>query len=178
MDILVLLSAVSLCLAGAAGAIKQMHMMQQNSYYLSRYFKWLASQSDFGFYARTALGVIIALLFMVKWYAFAFIISLLFAAFCLCKNIKEQKKAIKPLVFTQRIIRTFSVAVALLFIGVLLFALVQNGIIKIVALTLCSSVRTARSPGRRTCSERRFSRISMCSDENSVMMLTSIRKAI
>ena len=137
MDILVLLSAVSLCLAGAAGAIKQMHMMQQNSYYLSRYFKWLASQSDFGFYARTALGVIIALLFMVKWYAFAFIISLLFAAFCLCKNIKEQKKAIKPLVFTQRIIRTFSVAVALLFIGVLLFALVQNGIIKIVALTLC-----------------------------------------
>ena len=60
MNIFILLSAVSLSLAGAAGAIKQMHMMQQNSYYLSRYFKWLSSQSDFGFYVRTALGVIIA----------------------------------------------------------------------------------------------------------------------
>lgn len=137
MNIFILLSAVSLCLAGAAGAIKQMHMMQQNSYYLSRYFKWLSGESDFGFYARTALGAVIALLFMVKWYAVAFIICLLFAAFCLYKNIKEQKKAIKPLVFTQRIIRTFSIAVALLLVSTALFALVQNTVVKIVAITLC-----------------------------------------
>ena len=137
MNVLILLSAVALSLAGAAGTIKQMHMMQQNSYYLSRYFKWLSGESDFGFYGRTALGAAIALLFMVKWYVVAFIICLLFAAFRIYKNVKEQKKAIKPLVFTQRIIRTFSLAVALLLMGVLLFALVQNGIVEIAALTLC-----------------------------------------
>ncbi len=137
MNIFILLSAVSLILAGIAGAIKQMHMMQQNSYYLSRYFKWLSSQSDFGFYARTALGVIIALLFVVKWYIVAVIIGLLFAAFCIYKNIKEQKKAIKPLVFTQRIIRTYAAIIVIFIVLILVFSLCKASALRILAVTLC-----------------------------------------
>ena len=137
MNIFILLSAISLSLAGTAGAIKQMHMMQQNSYYLSRYFKWLAGENNFGFYARTALVVLVALLFVVKWYVLALIVSLLFAAFCLYKNIKEQKKAIKPLVFTQRIIRTYAAVIAIFMVLIIVFALCKAPVLRISALTLC-----------------------------------------
>ncbi len=137
MNILVLLSAVSLSLAGVAGAIKQMHMMQQNSYYLSRYFKWLGAKSDFGFYVRTALVVLVALLFVVRWYVLALIVSILFAAFCWFKNIKDQKKAIKPLVLTQRIIRTYGAIILIFTALILLFALGKAAAFKILGVTLC-----------------------------------------
>ncbi len=137
MDILVLLCAVFMAVAGAAGAVQHLHMMQQNSYYLGRYFKWLSGESDSGFYVRTALGVAVALFFILKWSVAALILSIAFAALNLALCVKKQKAAIKPLVFTQRIIRTFATEIVLFLALVLVYALVKSTAVQVAALTLC-----------------------------------------
>ena len=100
-------------------------MLQQNSYFPSRYTSWVKSNisnlSVFGF-------LISSLLFCFNLY----FIQMLFTGIYLGASIKDcltrQKKSIKKLVFTDRIKRLFAAAVITLLIFVSLFAITPDTI--------------------------------------------------
>ena len=104
---------ISLILAAVSSMFsltRQLQMLQQNSYYPSRYFGWL--KDNLPIY-DICLFLVCSLLFIFK----AFIAQTVFCAAVLAVriplHINIQKKAIKPLVFTARIKRLFATAIIL-----------------------------------------------------------------
>ncbi len=104
---------ISLCLAATSSLFaltRQLQMLQQNSYYPSRYFGWLKENLPF---FNVALFLISSLLFIFK----AFLPLAIFCAAVLAiripKHLNLQKKSIKKLVFTPRIKRQFATAIVL-----------------------------------------------------------------
>lgn len=113
---------IALLLLAASGILslyKQLQMLQQNSYFLSRYFKWVSGS----YTLQLALSAIIycALTFLVlngkPW--LCLVIAVLMLVIRIASNIKTHKKSIKKLVFTARIKRLYITAILLL--GVFLF---------------------------------------------------------
>lgn len=137
MDLLILLCGVFIALGGMAGSVKQLQMYQQNSYFLKRYLKWLANESNAVFYFKTGFVTVIALLVAFKLQWLALVCAVLFAAVCALKATGQQKKAIKPLVFTKRILRQCLCIVLIFAVILVAFAVFENAVLKIVALTLC-----------------------------------------
>ena len=115
-----LICAFIAAVAGTAGCVKQLHMLQQNSYFISRYLKWLKGDASNFLYVQSGVCALMAILISFKGYLLATVALGIFAAAVVYLNIIAQKKAIKPLVFTKRIIRTFIVCAALLFVGAVL----------------------------------------------------------
>lgn len=104
---------ISLILAAVSSMFsltRQLQMLQQNSYYPSRYFGWL--KDNLPIY-DICLFLVCSLLFIFK----SFIAQTVFCAAVLAVriplHINIQKKAIKPLVFTARIKRLFATAIIL-----------------------------------------------------------------
>ena len=112
--------------AGVAGTVKQLHMLQQNSYFISRYIKWLKEDTSNYIYVQSGVCAVMAILIAFKLYIPAAVVMGLFAAATVYINIKAQKKAIKPLVFTKRIIRTLCLCAALLFVPALLCLILKG----------------------------------------------------
>ena len=122
--------------AGVAGVIKQLHMLQQNSYFISRYLKWLKDDTSNYIYAQSATCALMAIFIAFKLYALSVAILGIFTAITVYLNIKAQKKAIKPLVFTKRIIRTLALCVSLLLVLALLCLIFKGKIFGIIVLPL------------------------------------------
>ncbi len=108
--LLIVSTAVSIIL-GISSLVKQFQMLQQNSYFPSRYLKWLKNNFP--------LNTIF--LFAVSSFLLAFeqyLIHLIFILFCtlfhLLAAVTTQKKAIKKLVFTARVKRLFATAFIIL----------------------------------------------------------------
>ena len=110
---------IILCLSAISGLLavtRHFQMLQLNSYYPSRYFKWLKSSFNNGFLLCACLYLIVSLTYFLKLYIVGCIISL-FIVFYNIKTSRElQKRSIKKLVFTSRVKRLYVT-------GVLLFAL-------------------------------------------------------
>lgn len=104
--------------SGVFSLYRQFQMLQQNSYYPSRYFKWITQS----YTLELALSAIVycALTFCVlnAKTVFALIISICLLAVRIVACVKSQKKSIKKLVFTARIKRLYVTAIILL--GILL----------------------------------------------------------
>ena len=105
--LLIVSTAVSMIL-GISSLVKQYQMLQQNSYFPSRYLGWL--KTNFSYISVFLFAVSSALLLLEKY-----ILHLIFIAICalfsVINAVKVQKKSIKKLVFTARIKRLFAVAV-------------------------------------------------------------------
>ncbi len=108
--LLIISTAVSIIL-GISSLIKQFQMLQQNSYFPSRYFGWLKSN----------FSLIAIFLFAVSSFLLAFeqyLIHLIFISLCslisVILSVKAQKKSIKKLVLTARVKRLFATAFILL----------------------------------------------------------------
>ncbi len=91
---------------------RQLHMLQQNSYYNSRYISW--AKENFGFKAVFAVLLLVAScsFITIDWLIFASI-----AVVSVCKishTFIYQKKAIKPIVFTSRVKRMYVTAFIIL----------------------------------------------------------------
>ncbi len=104
---------VSLCLAAVSSLfalVRQLQMLQQNSYYPSRYLGWLKDNLPF---FDAVLFLISALLFIFNLYIpqAIFCAAVLGIRIPIALNI--QKKSIKKLVFTARVKRQFATAIIL-----------------------------------------------------------------
>ena len=104
---------IAICICAVITAlfslIKQFQMLQQNSYFPSRYFKWL-KESFFEKLVSSALifcGICI-LYSLLSWLALAAIV--VYAISEIFSAIKNHRSSIKKLVFTARVIRLYSAA--------------------------------------------------------------------
>lgn len=103
------MSAVLLVISSFIGITRCFHMLQQNSYFNKRYAEWCRNapkeRAVVGFLCFAVLTFFLC--FDVLFYLPVFIISLLVFLIRLIDNIRLQKKAIKPLVFTGRVKRMY-----------------------------------------------------------------------
>ena len=97
-----IISVIALSVGGVFASLSDYHMLQQNSYFVSRYFRWLK-----GAKAKLVSNVIITLGFAIlSFFDLAFCIACVgYALICAPASLRKQKKAIKPLVVTQRVAR-------------------------------------------------------------------------
>ena len=120
MNILIFLSLIFAALSCVCSLARQFQMLQQNSYFPSRYFKWVKES----YTVNLALQAIICCLFSFRQSRAGCIIIaavtfiLLIVRFINAKKI--HKKSIKRLVVTARVKRLFAAALLPLAIGVVL----------------------------------------------------------
>lgn len=108
MNYYLLVSLVLAAVSSLFSLIRQLQMLQQNSYYPSRYFGWL--KDNLPFY-DVLLFLASALLFIFKFYIGQTIFIAAVLAVRIPKALNIQKKSIKKLVFTARIKRIFATAI-------------------------------------------------------------------
>jgi UDP-N-acetylmuramoyl-tripeptide--D-alanyl-D-alanine ligase len=121
LELFFLLSLIFSAFIGLFSLIKQFQMLQQNSYFPSRYFKWLkANFTPFSIFVFFLASFILA--FSKKFIVLA-IFTLLVLVATIYIAIKNQKKSIKKLVFTARVKRLFIAVSVVYFILILIFAL-------------------------------------------------------
>lgn len=120
-------------MAGLFSLTYQLQMLQQNSYFPSRYTGWVKSNisnlSVFSF-------LIFTVLFCLKFY----LVQMLFCALYLGIQTRQcfelQKKSIKKLVFTGRIKRLFAAAGIILTALILLFVFLPDNIFGVLSATV------------------------------------------
>lgn len=155
MRLFFLISCVITAVTGMFTVTRQAHMLQQNSYFPSRYLNWL--RSSFSFKSAVFCGVLFAeiLLFVLKLYVPLFILSILSLPLCAYGAVNGQKKAIKKLVFTARVKRQYFSLFIIYAVLCLLAAFVSDAFfIAIAALCFlpCVSVllvRTLNTPAEK-----------------------------
>lgn len=119
-----------LCLSAISGLLaitRHFQMLQLNSYYPSRYFKWLKENFNNGFLLCAILYLIVSLMYFLKLYIPGFIITL-FIVFYNIKTASDlQKRSIKKLVFTSRVKRLYLTGIFLFAVLIALAVLTKSG---------------------------------------------------
>ncbi len=124
MPYIIFISLLLLTVGAVFSLYRQLQMLQQNSYFLSRYFKWVSGS----FTIELALSTILycsLTAFVLRnklWLCLAAAIILLVIRFF--SNKRTHKKSIKKLVFTARIKRLYITAILIL--GIMLFGSIYS----------------------------------------------------
>ncbi len=128
---------IIICVLAVASALfsvtKQFQMLQQNSYFASRYFKWLKEAFFESIIVLTLFFCAITVFYTVNPYI-SVAISVIYAAWQIFACIKTHKKSIKKLVFTARVIRLYAAAAAVLAL-ITFFAVTTKNLTQ--GITLC-----------------------------------------
>ena len=114
----------------------QFQMLQQNSYFARRYFKWVKNSFALRLVILSLAFFALAFLFTTKLYSFFCYFSAFLLLIRLVVMIVRIKRSIKPIVFTSRIKRLFFAATLLIALFWLLFVLYNENIIGQVFLLL------------------------------------------
>ncbi|MBE6810891.1 MAG: UDP-N-acetylmuramoyl-tripeptide--D-alanyl-D-alanine ligase [Ruminococcaceae bacterium] len=123
--------------SGIFSLYRQLQMLQQNSYFPSRYFKWLKES----YTLELAISAILYCAITVGSINGKAVLSLVLAGILLALritlNINTHKKSIKKLVFTARIKRLYITAIVLLGVLVLIPAIFIDALASEICRTLC-----------------------------------------
>lgn len=137
MNLIVLISVALLCVSAIFASLKQLHMLQQNSYFPSRYLKWLGGTLS----AKAlfpVLGTLFCILLLIIGTRAADWILLLFSLLMLFRvsaALRYRRGCVKKLVFTARIKRM--VAAEALWLAVLLLLGVRYAFCFWIAVIFC-----------------------------------------
>ncbi len=123
MNIFTDISILLLSVSALFSLYTQYHMLQQNSYYISRYFTWVKDAYVFKLCGDCFLYCILSVLFLQKSPITASAICLIVLIIRVILAIVAKQTAIKPLVFTGRVKRLYCTAVLLLLMLIALCAL-------------------------------------------------------
>ena len=118
-----------LCLSAISGLLavtRHFQMLQLNSYYPSRYFKWLRSSFNNGFLLCACLYLIVSLTYFLKLYIVGCVISLFIVFYNIKTSIELQKRSIKKLVFTSRVKRLYLTGILLFAVLIILAVLTKT----------------------------------------------------
>lgn len=118
MTVLTVFFAFILSLSAMFSLYKQFQMLQQNSYFPSRYLKWIDSSYMLSILAETFLFCVCSSFYLAKKYIILLCLAVIILAVRIILSLKTKKKSIIGLKFTGRIKRLY--AAALIFIAVLL----------------------------------------------------------
>ncbi|MDO4608352.1 MAG: UDP-N-acetylmuramoyl-tripeptide--D-alanyl-D-alanine ligase [Clostridia bacterium] len=124
MSYVVFATLLILAAGGIFSLYRQLQMLQQNSYFPSRYFGWLKQSYTIELAITAVLYCAISFCLMNRAEIPALIMAVILSAVRLYLNIKTHKASIKKLVFTARIKRLYITAVLLL--GILIFVYFLN----------------------------------------------------
>lgn len=124
------------------GAVHSMHMLQQNSYFPSRYFSYLKKNYKSGLFLNLIAFIWAVTLTFCRLYYFSLALGVLTLVIKLLSARKNQKKSVKPLVFTKRIKRMFGALTAVFAIlsAVAFVFDIQHFIMPVQVLCYCAPV--------------------------------------
>lgn len=111
MNYYLLISVIFAIVAGVFSLARQFQMLQQNSYFASRYSSWLGE--NFPLFPMILFAVS-SVLFNMQLYLWQTILLAVYLLISIKSAITYQKKSIKKLVFTARIKRLFAAAIIVL----------------------------------------------------------------
>jgi UDP-N-acetylmuramoyl-tripeptide--D-alanyl-D-alanine ligase len=130
---------ISLILS-AVGALcsvtRQFQMFQQNSYYPSRYYKWLNGSFSKGLFGCALAYLLVSVLFYLKLYIIQCIITAVLLLFFVISAVRTQKKSIKGLVFTDRVKRLYLAAALFFAVFIALYAFFPQNIVGRIAVAV------------------------------------------
>ncbi len=134
MNCFLLATLILTALGGMFALVLQFQMLQQNSYFPSRYTKWLGANLP-------TLCVLIfflySALFCLELYVWQTVLAATVLVFRIVFSVKQQKKSIKKLVFTGRIKRLFTAAFLILAVLTTLYALFPEILLGKISSVLC-----------------------------------------
>ncbi len=111
MNIIFTVSLVLAAMSGVFAAVKQFQMLQQNSYFPSRYVKWVKGSYTVGLCAECMLFCLSSSLYLGGRYILQLILMALILSVQIFLSVRTQKRSIKKLVFTARIKRLFAAVI-------------------------------------------------------------------
>ena len=114
MNIILLLCLITAVLSALFALVRQYQMLQQNSYFPSRYAAWVKESYSLPLCAECIAFCASSLLFGQELYAVQLVFIAAVLAVRIVSAVRTQKKSVKKLVFTGRIKRLFAAAVILL----------------------------------------------------------------
>lgn len=137
MNLILLISLVLAATSGLYALVRQYQMLQQNSYFPSRYLPWIRESYAVPLTLEVIGFALSALLYSVRLYAvllvFIFAVRIIRIVFA----VGTQKKSIKKLVCTGRIKRLFTAAAILLAIFIALYAVFPKSPVGEIFVLLC-----------------------------------------
>ncbi len=123
MNFLLLTALIFSALGAMFSFTRQLQMLQQNSYFPSRYTGWLKANFP---YSDIFLYFLISLLFCLKLYVLMAVLCGAILVYKILEAVRIQKKSIKKLVFTGRIKRLYSAPTLLLVLLIIGFILLRG----------------------------------------------------
>ena len=136
----ILVCLILAAISGIFSLTRQFQMLQQNSYYPSRYYKWMSSSYVLELCSLALIFCICSVLMANEKTIFAVGILAVLLVIRIILAVKTQKKSIKPLVFTARVKRLFGAAIIISAIPIVLFGFFSKNltgeILRIVSLAL------------------------------------------
>jgi len=141
MNFIFLASLVTVSVYSLFAVTRQFQMLQQNSYFPSRYFGWVKTAFTVELAIEAILFCISSLLFGREKYLLQLILILFLFIIGTARCFSQQKKSIKKLVFTARVKRLY-IALAVFYIllialYVLFYAKIVGEIATVVLFSLC-----------------------------------------
>lgn len=119
MNIILTISLALAALSCVFSCVKQLQMLQQNSYFPSRYFKWVKQSFTVELCIECMIFCISSTLYLGEKYILQLILFALILIVRIISAVRTQKRSIKKLVYTARIKRLFA---AIIIIFALLIA--------------------------------------------------------
>lgn len=126
MNIYLLISSIILSVAGCFNLTRQLQMLQQNSYFPSRYYGWLKTNISLG---RLLIYLGVSIVFSIKQYSLLMYFSAFILGISVYSTISLQKKSIKKLVFTARVKRLYFAATIILLLLNAIYFLSPEGVL-------------------------------------------------
>ena len=140
MNVILLISVILAAVSGLFALVRQYQMLQQNSYFPSRYLPWVRESYAVPISLELIAFAASALLVSAKLYAVLLVYICLILVIRIILAVSTQKKSIKKLVVTGRIKRLFAAAAILLAVYIFLYVLIKRPLGEIfVLLTLIFS---------------------------------------
>lgn len=130
MNYILLISLIAAALSAVFSLTRQLQMLQQNSYFPSRYFNWLKGSYTIPLTLCCFIACISALLYSRSLYAVQLVLILLLLAARIILCIRQQKKSIKKLVFTARVKRLYAASALVFAAFILLYAFLSDSLLR------------------------------------------------
>lgn len=136
MNFWLLISLILFSLGGVFSSQRQIQMFQQNSYYPSRYIKWVKSSFSVATVYSAMFLIITAALSFVNATHFLPIIAVIEVIICVFKWYNFSKNSIKKLVYTARIKRLIFTVCTLYILLIIFSVLNLPKIINVISILL------------------------------------------
>ena len=137
MNVILLISLILAAVSGLFALVRQYQMLQQNSYFPSRYLTWVKDSYSVPLCIECIAFCIASLLMSRRLFTAQLILLIAVLAIRVLICVRTQKKSIKKLVFTGRIKRLFAVVAILFVLFICLYVIFPQSSADGIFATLC-----------------------------------------